>query len=132
MQRLPAQFSDLTLDTPRARRSRSAASPPLLEAVPPSVVAPGPAPAASGQTSLPLPPAPVQLAAMGQPAGPSFPGLLEPSWPSLVTPLYSTHGDVTTIYDWVRQHLPIVVDVVVTNDCLALWPDICAELSPKP
>jgi hypothetical protein len=36
MQPLPPHFSDLTLRMPRTRRSRSAASPPLPEDLPPS------------------------------------------------------------------------------------------------
>jgi hypothetical protein len=174
MQTLPKQLFEISLNMPRARRSRSAASPPPPEELPPSVgaVAPavvpaasavpiaasgpasaepapdaapvvasgrapvsvaasGLAPAASGQAYLPLPPAPVPLAAVGPSAGPIFPGYLTPSGPSLATPVYALDGDVTINFAWVRQHLPIVVEVLVTNDCLALWPDICAELSAK-
>jgi hypothetical protein len=51
--------------------------------------------------------------------------------PSVAIPQYLNGGSVTINMDWVRQHLSIVVGILVNHDCLALWPDICAELSAQ-
>jgi Retrotransposon gag protein len=49
----------------------------------------------------------------------------------VVIPPYLADGDVTINFSWVRRHHPLVVDVLVFDDCQSLWPDICAELSAK-
>jgi hypothetical protein len=98
-----------------------------------SVATSGLASAASGQFSLSLAPASASLPSLG-PSG-AFPGpflpVVQPPGPPGVHSAYLDDGSVTINFSWVRQHHPLVVDVLASHDCLSLWPDICAELSAK-
>jgi hypothetical protein len=62
--------------------------------------------------------------------GPFLPVVRPPGPPGVHSP-YFDDGSDTINFSWVRQHHPLVVDVLVSHDCPSLWPDICAELSAK-
>jgi hypothetical protein len=120
----------------RLLTSASSVAPPVppVPASAAPVAASGHAPlsAASGQLSLSLAPVPGSLLSAGPSGvlrGPSLPDFLRPPGPSVAIPPYLNDGSVTLNFDWVRQHLPLVIDVLVNHHSLALWPDICAELS---
>jgi hypothetical protein len=98
-----------------------------------SVATSGLASATSGQFSLSPAPASASLPSVG-PSG-IFPGpflpVVRPPGPPVVIPPYLDGESVTINFSWVRQHHPLVVDVLASHDCLSLWRDICAELSAK-
>jgi hypothetical protein len=145
----------------RSRPAASAPSedlPPSAGAVVPSVpsavpvAAPGPAPlepasdaalvsvatsglasAASGQFSLSLAPASASLPSIGPSGtfpGPFLPVLRPPGLPGVHSP-YLGDGSVTINFSWVRQHHPLVVDVLASHDCLSLWLDIVPSSRPN-